>query len=265
MFRTLALLAAAAPIMAVVTPVAQAQTATVERAAIEQALARGRLLYAYDQAAWHGTDDMMSKAADPGGTIGGYIVDGPAEAPTLIFFDRNRADPHAVYIAQFRDNKLVSSRLLGANDDRTLSPARKAMILARDTGIAEWKRIGGLYCGARSPNTVVLPPEWVGGPFLVYVLTPQPDTDSYPLGGHFRVEVEADGTPGGARPFAKSCLDVKTPAGANTVAIAVTHLLDPVLTEIHVFTALASHHPIAVGTPNGKTWWVTGDTITNRK
>jgi len=264
MFRTLALLAAAASITAAAIPAAQAQSAAAEKVASDQALARGRLIYAYDQAAWHGTDDMMTKVANPGETIGGYIVDGPAATPTLLFYDKDPKQPHAVYIAEFRDDRLVSGRALGPNDDRAISPARMRMILARGTAVAEWKRIAPLYCGTRGPNTVVLSPEWAGGPFLVYVLSPQGAEKSYPLGGHFRVDVDADGTPGAMRVFSKGCVDVKEPEGAGT-AIAVTHLLDPVPTEIHVFTALASKHPLAVGTPNGKMWLVTGAGITAKK
>lgn len=266
MFRILALLAATASIASATAPAAHAQNAAaVEKVAIDQALARGRLMYAYDQAAWHGTDDMMSKVADPGHTIGGYIVDGPAASPTLIFFDKDAKEPHAVYIAEFRNNQLVSSRVLGAGDDRALSAARKTMILARSTGIAAWKRETPLYCGSTAPNTVVLPPEWIGGPYLVYVMSPQSDARSWPFGGHFRVEIDSDGSPGALRVFNKGCLDVKEPQDAKTAAMVVTHLLDPVPTEIHVFTALASHHPVVVATPNGKTWWVTGEGITAKK
>jgi hypothetical protein len=265
MFRTLALLAAAASITAAVAPAAYAQTATVEKAAIEQALARGRLLYAYDQAAWHGTDDMLTKVAKPGETIGGYIVDGPAATPTLIFYDKDPREPHAVYIAQFRDNKLVSGRVLGADDDRKISPARMTMILARGTGVSEWKRVGALYCGTTSPNTVVLSPEWAGGPYLVYVLSPPSKANAYPIGGHFRVEVDADGSPGALRVFSKGCMDATVPEGASTAPIAVSHLIDPVPTEIHVFTALASGHPLTVSTPNGKSWTVTAAGIAAKK
>src|SRR3982750_3028090 len=57
--------------------------------AIRQAIDRGRMIYAYDQAAWHGTDDMLLKVPHPEAVIGGWVVDGPAESPELIFFDKN--------------------------------------------------------------------------------------------------------------------------------------------------------------------------------
>lgn len=261
----LPLAAIAAPLATIVAPIAAyAQIAPAEQAAIDLALKRGQTLYAYDQAAWHGTDDMLARIKNPQGAVGGYIVDGPAAAPTLIFFDQNAADPHAVYVAQFRGNRLVSGRVLGDKDDRTLSPERKAMIAARQKGLAAWQAAKPLYCGKSGPNLVVLPPERAGGPYLVYVMTPQTEARAWPVGGHFRVEVNADGTIGASRGFTRSCLSLGGPADGKAVALMVTHLLDPVPTEIHVFTAIAAQMPVAVVTEGGRMWMVTGDTIVQR-
>jgi len=251
----------ALPLAALIAPLAaHAQIAPAEQAAIDLALSRGQTLYAYDQAAWHGTDDLLTRIKDPEKRVGGYIVDGPASAPTLIFFDRGQADPHAVYIARFRDNKLVSGRMLGDKDDRTLSPARKAMIAARARGLAAWQAAKPLYCGTAHPNTVVLPPERAGGPYLVYVMTPQTENNAWPFGGHFRVEVNADGTTGASRSFTRSCITVDV-GSKKPEALMITHSLDPVPTEIHVFTALSAHLPIAVATSAQRVWWVTGTSI----
>ncbi|MES2443314.1 MAG: hypothetical protein V4574_10825 [Pseudomonadota bacterium] len=257
----LSLAIATAPVGAVAPVAAHAQVAPADQAAIDLALARGQLLYAYDQAAWHGTDDMLKKVEKPGDKIGGYIVDGPAATPTLIFFDKDEADPHAVYVAQFRNNRLVSGKVLGARDDRTLSPERKAMIAARARAATAWSAAKPVYCSEARPNTVVLPPERPGGPFLVYIMTPQTVAGAYPFGGHFRVEVNADGTTGASRSFTRTCLTISGPGVANSLAIVVTHLLDPVPTEIHVFTSLAAHQPVVVSTRDKARWWVTGDAI----
>lgn len=241
-----------------------AQTAE-EKAAVDLALRRGKLLYAYDQAAWHGTDDMLRKVERPQDVVGGWIVDGPAESPTIIFFDRNKADPHAVYIGEFRGSALVSSHAVASSDDASLSPARKAMIAARQKGITAWSTQKPLFCAESTPNSVVLPPEREGGPWLVYVLTPQTQPRAWPMGGHFRIEIGADGSVGPSRGFTKSCLTVggEPQKGNQPAAMFVTHLLDPVPTEIHVFTALAARVPVAVGTGPDKIWWVTGDNITS--
>lgn len=263
MWRAIALPLAAvvAPLGAIVAPLAaHAQIAPAEQAAIDLALSRGQTLYAYDQAAWHGTDDALAKVGNAKNVLGGYIVDGPATSPTLIFFDRDTADPHAVYIATFRDNKIVSRRVLTDKDDRSLSTQRKAMIAARAKGIAAWQAAKPLYCSESQPNVAVLPPERPGGPYLVYVMTPQTETGNWPFGGHFRVEVNPDGSIGASRSFTRSCLTVpEAPKGA--VGIVVTHLLDPVPTEIHVFTAIASKMPVVVATSDKRQWWVTGTAV----
>jgi hypothetical protein len=78
--------------------------------------------------------------------------------------------------------------------------------------------------------------------------------------------VGADGRVVNERPFARSCLMMGGPAaaaaprGARPVGMVVTHLLDPVPTEIHVFTSLAARMPILVGA-GGRGWQVDGARI----
>jgi len=142
----------------------QAGISVANKADIQRAAERGRMIYAYDQAAWHGTDDMLAKIPHPETVVGGWIVDGPAESPELVFFDKNEADPHAVYVAQFRSNKLVSSRLLGSSDDTRLSPQRILLIKARKIGLDAFFASKVERCTQRPYNTVVLPSPLPGGP-----------------------------------------------------------------------------------------------------
>jgi hypothetical protein len=98
----------------------------------------------------------------------------------------------------------------------------------------------------------------------VYFLTPQMKTGSWPLGGHYVVEIAADGTAKPPRPFTRSCLDTGQPkeAKGKAEALVVSHLLGPVPTEIHVFTSFTSGLPIFVGTrSNGRLWRVNRNTI----
>jgi hypothetical protein len=242
---------------------------SADQAAIGLAVDRGALMYAYDQAAWHGTDDARAKLPDL--TVsGGWIVDGPANAPEIVFYDKDAADPHAVYVADFRDGKLVSSRVIGPSDDRTLSPARQALIAAVRAARAKLVAAGAKPCAAAPFNVVVLPPSTPGGATLVYFLTPQTKNEAVPLGGHYRIEVGPDGKVGEMRSFTHSCIDMPTrggsaggvPAGGKLAAGFVTHLLDPVPTEIHVFSSLAARLPLFVGTTqNRRVWAVEGSRI----
>lgn len=244
--------------------VPQAAMSASDQADIQRAIDRGRMIYAYDQAAWHGTDDMLAKIPHPEQVVGGWIVDGPAATPELVFFDQNKADPHAVYVAEFRDNKLVSGRLLGSGDDTRLSPQRLQLIKARQIGLDAFFAAKVERCADRPYNTVVLPPAAPGAPTLVYVLTPQTDNDHIPFGGHYLIEVAADGKAAAPRPFTKSCLSMPVKGGKDAAEmLTITHLLDPTPTEIHVFSSLTGHLPVVVLTTQNKRIWMIGsDRIT---
>jgi hypothetical protein len=236
----------------------KAEMSAAEASATRLALERGRLIYAYDQAAWHGTDDLVKRVPDHPSKVAGWIVDGPADAPQLVFYDKDDADPHAVYVADFRGTRLSSSRVLGAVDDRSLSPARKAMIAARRAAVQALAAANVRACKDQPFNTVVLPPSAPGGPTLVYILTPQTDPKAVPLGGHYRIEVAGDGSAGKPRPFTNACMEMPfaDKRGRRPEALVVTHLLDPIPTEIHVFASLATGLPIFVGTKDRRVWAV---------
>jgi hypothetical protein len=225
-----------------------------DEAAVLQVFERGTLLYAYDQAAWHGTDDLVKKLPDYAQKVGGWIVDGPAEAPTLIFFDRDAADPKALYVADFRGGTLASAKVLGPADDRALNAQRKRLIAARAAAVARFEKANMQRCSDQAFNTVVLPPAAAGGAILVYLLTPQKSLDSLPFGGHYRIEVGLDGKAGEPRRFTNSCLEMPLPrAGDEKLeALGVSHLLDPLPTEIHVFAMHVAKLPVMVGAAKKK-------------
>lgn len=264
--RTLASLGALALALQSAAALAQAEPAggaavslsDADVAAVQRALDRGAIIYAYDQAAWHGTDDMLVKIPNAANVVGGWIVDGPANTPEIIFFDRNAEDPKALYVAQFRDHQLVSSRVLGSGEDRTLNADRRALIAARAAALASLQKKPLFACSDRPFNTVVLPPSSSGGPTLVYFLTPQIEVDAIPLGGHHLVEV-VGGKVSATRSFTKSCITPKPdPKEGSPAALMITHLLDPVPTEIHVFSSLAARKPVYVSTPDARIWAVEG-------
>lgn len=237
---------------------AQPQVTADEARAIQLAVNRGTLLYYYDQAAWHGTDDMLTKIGGRQGEIGGWIVDGPADASELIFYDKNTADPHAIYIARFDGVKLVSGRVLGPSDDRTISAGRQRMIAALAAAREGLVRDKAEMCVARNFNSVVLPPETPGDATLVYFLTPQTDNDILPFGKHYSFAVSADGKAGKMRRFTNICIALPTRPkdGGEMAALTISHLLDPTPTEIHVFSMLAIGKPIFVITGKGRVWAV---------
>ena len=107
-------------------------------------------------------------------------------------------------------------------------------------------------------NSVVLPPRRPDEPIYVYLLTPQTDGNAVPFGGHYRATVGADGKVSEIRPFTNTCIamPLKPPKGPKPVALVITHLLDDVPTEIHVFSSYVAHMPVMVGTRDGRVWAV---------
>lgn len=255
-YLTIALaLLAAAPALAQITP--------AEQAALDHAQTRGELLYWYDQAAWHGTDDMLAKARDVAGSIGGWIVDGPADATELIFYNRD-ADPKPLYWARFKDGKLAESRKLGDADAAMLTPQRRRMIAAVATARAALIEAKAQMCVDKPFNTVTLPPATPDGPIAVYFLTPQVEHGTLPFGGHYLFEVDVTGKAGPMRRFTKGCIalpttDENVSKDGKTAALFITHLLDPVPTEIHFFSAMAVRKPIYVGIDK-KVWMIAPET-----
>jgi hypothetical protein len=242
------------------------QTITpAEEQAIQTALSRGQLLYAYDQATWHGTDAMLADAKARGLTdtlptrIAGWIVRGTANDPLVIYFDKDGSDPHAVFTAQVTDGgrRVRSSHFFVAGEDATIDADTQSLIRARQLALASFDKAGLPHCSKGHFNTVVLPPDRPGGSVLVYILSPQDEIDKIPFGGNYRVEVSGGEITGPIHAFTKSCVVLETSSTQDekTTALFVTQILDPLPTEISVFTMFAANFPLYVMAPPDKRLW----------
>jgi len=107
------------------------------------------------------------------------------------------------------------------------------------------------FCSKSSPNVAVIPGATAADPVSIYVMTPQTENGIWPLGGHHRIDVKESRIVS-QRAFTKSCVNLGG-AKKNEVPLtmAVTHLLDPIPTEIHAFTVQTSGVPLNVGTSDG--------------
>jgi hypothetical protein len=221
-----------------------------ERAALDFSASRGQLLFGLDRAAWVATDDLAERLPDwRDQGVRGYIVERSGEGFAVTFFGGPEAAPVALYRGQVRDNRVVSREIFPAAARPALSADQRRLASARAAAAAA---VRGRPCGNAPFNSAVVPPEAPGGPIDVYLLTPQVANRQYPLGGHYKLTVDAGGRASGERAFMRSCMtfDAAAPTdgarGATVAAIMVTHLLDPVPTEIHVFTSLTSGLPVFV-------------------
>lgn len=238
---------------------------TIPTADLATVSARGAAIYAYDQAAWHTSDTMVAKHLPESAmrAIRGWVVEPRGDTLTVTYFGEEDGKPYAIYIADFADGAVSNERVPDAGStDRALTPLGLRFAAAR---VAATRAAAALpRCSQRNYNSVVLPPE-ADGTIPVYLLTPQVENDQYPMGGHHEIDIAADGTVAGLRDFTKSCLTIGAPGtnpGDKPVGLYLTHLLDPHPTEIHVFTSLAAHYPIFVGTSDQQVWSVEGTRIT---
>lgn len=241
--------------------------AEADRAALDQAIRRGQMLYAYDQAAWHGTDSMQEaavasgKASEIAEMLGGWVVQGPVASPTVTFFDRDRENPGPVYVIETTDGgrKVVSTRRVYRDAGAVLDAQALAMVRARRAALHAIPPSQALACAdGQSVNTVVLPPEQQGGPTLVYVMTPQTSLDKVPFGGHFRIPVGPDGQAGPVHAFTRTCpeLSIRSEKGEKAEALVASQLNDPLPTEISVFTMYAAQVPLYLTIPASKSVWL---------
>ncbi len=224
-------------------PLTRAQTAQ-----LAEATQRGRLLFALARAGLLATQDMLSRVSDPAGAgIAGWIAEPEGNATTVTFYAEGEsgAPPSAVYRVSILGGRVTSREVFLAGNRPPLGPHQARMAAARRTTDG----LDHQACGDQPFNVLVVPPAAPAAPIDVYQMSPQTRRGQFPVGGHFKSTVAADGTVTASRGYTNACLDLavpELPAGARPAPLAITHLLDPLPTEIHVFLALWTGRPLVV-------------------
>ena len=145
--------------------------------------ARGRALYAYDQAAWHATDAVFALKPDSTG-MARYICDKTPSGWVVVFPKWNEAHDQllVIYEAREKDGKFVARKL-----DHPV-PADSALLAkerALELAFADFPKPNRPY------NTAILPAP--DGNFFVYLYPGQTSENVWPIGGDFRYTISADG------------------------------------------------------------------------
>lgn len=253
---TMRLLAAFARLLVLFTAEPATAQSAEERAQLDWVEERGWLLYEIDRAAWVGTDDMTAQMRDPA-TIGvrGYIVEPEEGGYAVTFYGGPEAAPVTFYRGRVESRRVVSREIFPAEGRPPLTPLQRRLVAAREIAA----QLDNQPCEGVGFNTVVVPPPDIDDPVDVYLLTPQLRAREWPLGGHYRATIGTDGTVTSGRRFATSCITLgggELP-GEQLEALFITHLLDPLPTEIHVFTMWTSQLPIGVATAGpDRVWWL---------
>lgn len=242
---------------------AQAAPAPDDGAALRTASNVGRQLYARDRAAWVSTDQL--KAAVPAetlATIAGWVIETEGTEPTTVtYFTGTGEARRAIYASTAVKGGRFEGRVLAPDTRLSAAGERQARAIDAARRRAEQDRLP--MCGP-APFNVVAMPEAADGSTVVYLLSPQSSARSWPLGGHYRMTVARDGGINAVRPFTRTCVAVSLPdlpKGQRPVALFTNHILDPVPTEIHVFTSLAARMPLIVQTAGERRFGVIGDRV----
>lgn len=113
---------------------------------------------------------------------------------------------------------------------------------------------------SKNYNSVVLPSGATPGTdWNVYLLPGTTKHNVVPIGGTYRMEIDGAKVVS-QRGFTRTCIALQSEPEA--VGLMITHLLDPIPTEVHVFWSLWAKKPIYVATPpNGTIWIVDGNKI----
>jgi hypothetical protein len=85
------------------------------------------------------------------------------------------------------------------------------------------------------------------------------DPGVFPAGGHYRYIIGADGKLLSSRAFTKGCVNIDAKAvPKNAAGYAVSHILDPQPTEIHVFVSYNTPVKLFVIIEGSKDLWEVG-------
>lgn len=177
---TCRLLIIALAICVVSTASAQAQ---VDSSALAEVNRLGTLLHKYDQAAWHGTDAVMSLIQaddDLDVRVAGYVVEQTAKG-WMVGFGRLKHDglTFAVAYESVLDSEYNVLRAVSYDEPEGRVGFYQTAMVARDSAMARFNPPGQV-----TYNTAVIPMS--DQSIYVYVMPAQPAQRVYHLGGDYR-------------------------------------------------------------------------------
>lgn len=247
---------AAAAEAAPVGPAAGLPPTAEERQRLAGAAQRGLMLFELARAAQLTTRDMLARLPDPEAAgITGWVAVPEGTGLTVLYYAEGADGPVAVYRGEVAGGRIAARDLFEGDARPPLTAAQRRMAAAR-AAVADLDRepCGGAF------NVFVIPPASADAPVEVYKLSPQTERGRFPAGGHFLATVAPDGSVSSTRAFTNRCLDLEVPAdpasgSAPPRPLALTHHLDPLPTEIHVFLSLWMNRPLLVATGNPHRLW----------
>lgn len=225
-----------------------------ETAALKAAETTGLIIYRHDHAAAVATDAaFLLPQFKKDARVRGWITEEQPDRILVTFIDQSPAALYRVSVS--RDG--IAGPANALETPATLTPFEAGAANARAAAMAsEFQSCSERY------NTVVLPLPRSDAPensWVVYLIPGTKKANVVPLGGMYRLEINGSNVIS-MRGFTRSCISLQNDSEA--VALMVSHLLDPIPTEAHVFWSTWAKKPLYISTPpNGTVWAVEGGEI----
>jgi hypothetical protein len=192
---------------------------------------RGRALYAYDQAAWHGTDAFLALHPDTKG-LAHYICRNSASGWVVSFGKWNEAHDRFFIVYEATEAGHPGTFVARRYDPPAeVTDDLPAIERALELVIADFPHQSRPY------NTAILPAP--GGNLYVYLYPGQTIDTVWPLGGDGRYTVSPDGKQiVEKRQLHKTILDLEFKPGSGIVGGAHSHVLSEVPEDTDVLYVL---------------------------
>lgn len=221
-----------------------------EAAALRSAETAGLTIYRHDQAAAVATDAAFKvRKFKKDKRIKGWITEEQSGQIIVTFIDET---PAALYQIAVSDG--VAGKVEAMEAPTPLTTHQSGAAAARAAALAsEFAPCSDSY------NSVVLPSSDASGNWVVYLIPGTTKNSVIPIGGTYRLEISGSKVIS-QRGFTRTCITLEN--GTKVVALVMTHLLDPVPTEVHVFWSIWANKPFYISTlPNGTIWVVEGNKV----
>lgn len=193
--------------------------------------ARGRELYAYDQAAWHATDAVLALRPREGAVT--HYLPRRTAAGWTVSFGRLAEDGKAFIVAYEAEARSEAGPFTAG----AVKPPRRDAGPLLQAALAIERARADFQGENRTYNVAVLPAE--KGEWWVYLMPAQTKPDIWPLGGDARYRMSADGKRIlDGRRLHKSIIET-APADGEVAAGFHTHILSDLPEDTDVFFVLS--------------------------
>ena len=223
---------------------------------LPEVTARGRMLFEYDQAAWHATDAVQEENP-PREALGRYIAMKSGDTWKVGFGHLNPTrDKFLVAYEAIEGASLENFKVKKCDPPREDASFYLFAARAIDTALRDFHRENRQY------NIAVLPAP--GKQLYVYIEPAQTESGAYPLGGDVRYMIGPDGLAISSKRQLHSGIienDGQAPEGTRLTAGFHTHVLSDVPEDTDVFFVLTRRPslPEYIGAANKKTYTIDTD------